>query len=161
MAIWHFKIALIPQAWLDSGGDLAALVEEAGCDLAAAWAADEPAELEARLTRALPRRRSWHPGLELWGAGERDDIRLWRERGRIGSIAVRFDLRNPNMALFGEVIAIARDFDLAVFVPRLKRVIPAEVDALLRVAGESDAAHFVIDPRSFLSQADPVNAKAT
>jgi len=161
MAIWQFKVILVPRSWLDAGGDLGALGADAGCDVAAAWACEAPRELEARLTRVLSRRKSWQPSLALWGGEQSDDVQLWRERGRIGSIAVRFDLRTPNMALFRAVVDLAADLGFVIFVPEARRVIASDVDTLLKMAGESEAAHFVLDPSSFLSQVDPVNARAT
>ena len=161
MAIWQFKVLLVSRLWLESGGDVGALGAEAGCDAGAAWSFEEPAELEARLTQVLPRRASWQARHRAWGDEQGDDVQLWTERGRIGAIAVQFDLRSPNMRLVKAVADLAEELGFVVFVPHLRRVIGPGVEALLKVAGESDAAHFALDPGSFLSQLDPVNAKAT
>lgn len=161
MAIWQFKVILVAGAWLEGGGDVGALGAEPGRDPGAAWSMTEPPGLDARLSGLLPPRKSWQPRLALWGASGRDEIELWRERARIGSINVRFDLRAPNMALLRKIVELAADLGCRIFVPGERRVIASDIDALLKAAGESDAAHFTLDPSSFLSEIDPVNARAT
>jgi hypothetical protein len=161
VAVWQFKVAFLPQSWINSGGDVACLFGEDGFDSASAWWRYEDARLEAVLGRALTRGRSWHSDLTLWGNAEKDDIQLLRTKGRAESIQVRFDLRNPNMTLFRDVVAIAQELELAILVLGTKSLVPGDVHRLLRAAAESEAAHFSVDPASFLSQVQPANARAT
>lgn len=162
MAVWQFNVAFIPQSWINSGGDVASLFEEElGFDPAFAWRQYDDAQLEQGLSRILSKGKSWHSDLTLWGNVETDDIQLWRRQGRVESIGVRFDLRKPNMALFQEVVDIAQELGLAILVLGTRRVLPSAVQPLLRAAAESEAAHFALDPASFLLQLEAVNARAT
>jgi len=161
MALWQFHLALIPQSWLEAVENIESLFSDEGYDTSSAWASHDSQALEATLGSVLPRGKSWSPALTVWGSSETNDIRLWRSGSAVTSVDVRFDLRNPNMALFKAVIGIARQLQLAILVPSLRRTIGSDVDLLLRAAGESDAAHFVLDPLSFLSQLDAANARAT
>ncbi len=47
MAVWQFNVALVPQSWIDSGGDVASLFEEeGGFDPALAWRQYDLPQLE-------------------------------------------------------------------------------------------------------------------
>lgn len=152
MAIWQFKIELIPQSWIDSGGVVEALFSEEGADPSVAWAGYYDSRLEDRLSSALPNGKSWSSNLTLWGDLEEDDIQLWRDQGKVEFVQVRFDLRNLNLSLFQAIVDIARDLGLAILAPGIKMVVPWDTQELLRVAMESNASRFVDDPHSFLQQ---------
>ena len=159
MAVWQFKIALIPKRWLDAGGSVADLVSKDGWETAKAWEGARADALLARIDRILPRGKSWSPSLTVWGTEEGSDIQLFEERGSVESLNVRFDLRRPGMALFKSVFDLAQDCDLAVLDMSRKRAV-LNVNELVRAAAESDAAHFVLDPASFLDQL-ATSARAT
>lgn len=163
MAVWQFTITFVPQDWLDAGGDVHALfADEGGFDATAAWWSYRHAQLEEVLgSAALSRGKSYHSDLTVWGTEPTDDIQLWRRKGKVHSITVRFDLRQPNMALFQQVIHIARELRLAIVTLETGSVVPLDVLRLLRAAAESRAAHFVLDPASFLSQMESANTRAT
>lgn len=162
MAVWQFTIAFVPQAWLDAGGDVHALVAgEEGFDAAPAWRSYRHAHLEGALGSALSKGKSYHSEVTVWGTEQTDDIQLWRRNGKVHSINVRFDLRQPNMALFQQVIHIAQELRLAIVTLETMSVVPLDVLRLLRAAAESRAAHFVLDPASFLSQMESANTRAT
>jgi len=74
---------------------------------------------------------------------------------------VRFDLRNPNMALFSSLVAFASKHELAILDLGQERALPRNHTALLRAAAESAAANFVIDPMSFLDQVRTGDTRAT
>lgn len=161
MAVWQFDVALLPQSWIEAGGEVGVLFGEEGFEPAVAWRGYEDAGLEESLDVMLPRAKSWHADLALWGSYESDCIQSWRHRGRVESIEVRFDLRNPNMALFRELVNFAHTSRLAIVVLATKAVPAADTHRLIRAAAESDAAHFVVDPASFLMNVTAVNAKAS
>lgn len=161
MAVWQFNIALLPRSWIEAGGDVGVLFGEEGFEPAAAWRGHEEDRLEESLNAVLPRARSWHAELALWGSAEGDSIQVWRQRGRVESIQVRFDLRSPNMALFRKLVDFARASRLAIVVLATQAVLAADPHQLIRAAAESDAAHFAIDPASFLMNVSAVNAKAS
>ena len=159
MAVWQFKVTIVPKQWLDVGGSVASLIAEEGWETAGAWAAFDARNLAERIAEILPRGKSWHAAIATWGSDQGDDIQLFADKGRVESLSVRFDLRNPNMALFRAIWDLAQESQLAILDMAQKRAVQS-VKELLRAAAESDAAHFVLDPASFLSQID-VKARAT
>lgn len=161
MAVWQFTIAFLPQDWLDAGGDQLALFAEGTFDARPAWRSYSHPQLEEILGSALSKGKSWHSELTTWGSEQTDDIQLFRSKGRVDSITVRFDLRQPNMALFQQVVQIAQQLRLAIVTLETMTIVPLDVLRLLRAAAESRAAHFVLDPASFLSQMESANTRAT
>lgn len=161
MAVWQFTIAFLPQDWLDAGGDVNALFDERGFDAARAWWSYKHPKLEEILGSALSRGKSWHSDLIVWGSEQTDDIQLWRSQGKVNSIVVRFDLRQPNMTLLQQAIHMAQELNLAIMALETGSIVQPNVERLLRAAAESRAAHFVLDPASLLSQMESANARAT
>jgi len=163
VAIWQFTIAFLPQDWLDAGGDVHALFEdEGGFDASLAWRSFRPSKLEGVLgNAALGKGKSYHSDVTVWGNEQTDYIQLWRRKEKVQSVTVRFDLRQPNMALFQQVTHIAQELRLAIVTLETISVVPLDVLRLLRAAAESGAAHFVLDPTSFLSQMESANSRAT
>lgn len=161
MAVWQFKVAFIPRDWIDSGGEIADLFGEDCFDPSQAWVTYNDAHVEASFGTILPLGKSWHHDLSFWGNVTTDDIQLFRSEGRIESLYVRFDLRNPNVLLFQSITRVAQELRLAVVSLRTRRVIPPDAKQLMRCAAESEAAHFVMDPEGFLLQVTTANDKAT
>jgi hypothetical protein len=161
VAVWQFKVALLPQQWIDAGGSVLSLEAEDGYEFAAAWRGYDRRRLQEMLGALLPRGKSWHADLILWGNFESDDIQLSLHNGAVESVQVRFDLRNPNFAMFLKLAALAKELHLAILAPEAGTLLSPEPDRLLRAAAESAAAHFVIDPESFLLAASVVNKRAT
>lgn len=161
VAVWQFTIAFLPREWLDAGGDVHALFDERGIDAAAAWWSYRHSKLEELLGSALSKGKSWYSDFSVWGNEQTDYIQLSRRKGKVTSVVVRFDLRQPNMTLFQHVIYIAQELRLAIVVLETESVVQPEVEQLLRAAAESKATHFVLDPASFLSQMESANTRAT
>ncbi|WP_129641433.1 hypothetical protein [Peristeroidobacter agariperforans] len=159
MAVWQFTIALLPQDWLDAGGDVLSLFAEGCFDASSAWRSYRHPQLEQILGSALSQGKSWSSQLTLWGSEQTNDIQLFRSKDRVDSVVVRFDLRQPNMALFQQVIRIAQQLRLAIVTVETMSIVPLDVLRLLRAAAESRAAHFVLDPASFLSQMESANTR--
>ncbi|MFC4310319.1 hypothetical protein ACFPN2_14595 [Steroidobacter flavus] len=161
MAVWQFSIAFVPQDWIDAGGDVHSLFDERGFDAAAAWGSYRHPNLEQILGSALSQRKSWHSDLIAWGSEQTDGIQLSRRKGKVSSVVAYFDLRQPNMTLVQQVIHMAQELRLAIVVVETSSVLPLDVDQLLRAAAESKAAHFVLDPASYLAQMETANSQAT
>lgn len=161
MALWQFKIGLLPRQWIEAGGDVRSLFGEEGFEPTVAWRSVRVDRLRERLGALLPAGHSWHSDLVVWGKTESDDIQLWLNDGRAESVQVRFDLREPNINLFRDLASVSRELDLAIVALASMSLVDRDVHQLLRAAAESDAAHFVIDPESFLLNAVAVNDRAT
>jgi hypothetical protein len=161
MAVWQFTIALVPQAWIDGGGNVDELFGEEGYDSTTAWKRHDDSRIGAALGGVLKETKSWHSDLRHWGDVQSDDIQAWCPNGKIESIRVRFDLRSPKIFLFREVVRIAQELELAIVSLGRRKLLSLEVSQLLRAAAESDAAHFCLDPSSFLLQVATINDRAT
>jgi hypothetical protein len=161
VAVWQFKISLLPQQWLDTGGALDALFGAEGCDTSAAWEWSDLASIQSRLGGILPTGQSWSESLVHWGSYETDDIQLFSEDSRVRDLSVRFDLRHPNMPLFNLVVAAAEELQLALVDVARRQVVPRDVQALLRAAATSGAAKFVKDPIAFITSVASDRGQAT
>ena len=161
MAVWQFKIALLPQQWLDAGGAVETLFGADGCDTSAAWELTDFESIQRRVGSILPPGQSWSDSLIHWGSYETDDIQLFSENSRVHDLSVRFDLRRPNMPLFNLVVAAAEELHLALLDVARKQVVPRDVQALLRAAATSGAASFVKDPIAFIASVEGERGQAT
>jgi hypothetical protein len=161
LAVWQFKVALLPQQWIEAGGDVRSLFGEEGFESAVAWRGMRKDQLRERLGTLLPLGQSWHSDLVLWGKTESDDIQLWLKGSQVESVQVRFDLREPNIGLFRNLASVSRALGLAIVALDSRSLLAGDAHQLLRAAAESDAAHFVIDPESFLLDAVAANDRAT
>ena len=151
MALWQFKIALIPKLWVDTGGAVLALFNaDAYEESSAAWVDFSNELLEERIGSLLPASKSWYSDLTCWGSNSTNDIQLWCEHGQVQSLTIRFDLRSPDMALFAAVANEAQKLGLSVLDLGATQIIGAELTSLLRAAAESDAGRFTLDPSAFL-----------
>ncbi len=103
------------------------LQAKAGFDATPAWWSYRHAQLEEILGSALRKGKSYHSDLTVWGTEQTDDIQLWRRKGKVHSITVRFDLRQPNMAFFQQVIHIAQELHLAIVTLETMSVVPLDV----------------------------------
>ncbi len=159
MAVWQFNVTLVPKRWFDNGRSIASLARDDGWETASAWTGVNGDGLQARIEGILPRGKSWHSELTLWGSEEKSDIQMFRNLGFVESLNVRFDLRKPDMQLFRAVSDMAQEHDLVMLDTTRKRAI-RNMNELVRAAAESNAAHFVLDPASFLEQVG-VSARAT
>jgi len=159
VAVWQFKVALIPKRWLDAGGSVAELLTREGWDTASAWKGVLGDAFKSRIEGILPRGKSWSPSLTVWGSEEHSDIQLFEHGGHVESLNARFDLRQPDMRLFKLVFDFAQDCGLAIVDMSRKRTV-SDLNEFVRAAAESEAAHFVLDPASFLDQVG-TSARAT
>ena len=159
MAVWQFNTTLVPKRWFDTGGSIASLISGDGWETASAWKGVDGVGLKERIEGILPRGKSWHSELTLWGSEQKSDIQMFRNLGFVESLRVRFDLRKPDMQLFRAVSDMAQEHNLVILDMARKRALP-HLNDLVRAAAESDAAHFVLDPASFLEQVG-VSARAT
>ena len=164
MAAWDFIIKLSPQQWLDAGGGVDTLLSSAAWET---WKTGNVESIARRIGSILPLVKSNPLGewSELaWGDRDEDDtengIQLLVENGRIRSLGARWDLRRPNVAMFGQVVDVAKDLRLALFDVARKHVVPADVNALLWAAATARGAWHWKERSSFLRNAGRGNGPA-
>jgi hypothetical protein len=94
MAVWQFKVQLIPTVWVERGNDVMTLFKEEGYEGIEAW----KHRIDVELIRSAID-KEWNKDLTLWGNEKSDDIQLWLDQQCIESLSIRFDLRDRNIAL--------------------------------------------------------------
>jgi hypothetical protein len=161
VAVWQFKISLLPQQWLDAGGAVDALFGEESYDMSTAWEQADLESIKRRIASILPPGKSYSESQLHWGSYETDDIQLFSENSRVQDLSVRFDLRRPNRRLFDLIVAAAEELHLALVDVARKQVVPRDLQALSRAAAMSGAADFVKDPISFITSGEGERGQAT
>ena len=108
--------------------------------------------LFAKLDMLLPEKARSYTGLRVWGDEPADDIQVSFDEGYIEEIQVRFDVAAVSLQLIGGVCDLARHFDCVFATPEGAMIQPSR-EAVIRTVLQSDAAHFVQDPRGFIETA--------
>ena len=171
MAAWSFMIELLPQQWLDAGGAVDTLYRKGCYSTSAAWETWEtgnPESIQRRIGSILPLVESWSgsPWSQLsWGDPEADDtengIQLIAKNDRVAKLGARWDMRRPNLPMFGHVVSVAGDLRLALLDVERQRIVPPDVNALLWAAATCRAAWYLKDRISFLTSLGGRNGQAT
>src|SRR5690606_8023898 len=138
-ALWQFKVTLLPERWIDAGGDPESLFSDDGYDTSPTWTDADVIMLASEMGTILPQGSSWSPALKLWGGEETDDIHLLLENGKVLDLSIRFDLRHPNMALFKSTVAAAERLKMVILDVEHKRVVARDARSLLQAASKSSA----------------------
>ena len=153
MAVFQFKLQLLPKAWAESNRTrITGYLGEEGWDLSEAWRRhDHVSAVEERIDAVLPRRESYVDDLTIWGHEKHHDIQLYRSEGQIEGLQVRIDLRGRARQMIEATVLLAQDLSCSILVMEEAEVIAPSVEALLQHADCSSAAKFVSDPLGFLS----------
>ena len=152
MAIYQFTVVLLPNHWL-SGKDINIddLFTKEGYDVSAAWKQYPPIQhLDSLLSKILPKGKSWHPDLKIWGKEKYSDIQVWYQNGILDGITIRFDLRQNISGLLSKAVTLGKELKCDFLLPEERKIIKANESDLKEAICNSDAAKFVKNPRSFL-----------
>ena len=153
MAVWQFVINLIPASAARIAGVNAARMSRAQLDqVVLALPIAEADVLFAKLDMLLPEKPRSYTGLRVWGDEPADDIQVSFDEQYIEEIQVRFDVADISLPLIGGVCDVARHLDCVFATPKGAIIQPSR-EAVIRTVLQSDAAHFVQDPRGFIEKA--------
>jgi hypothetical protein len=108
-------------------------------------------DIEADLSRLLPRGRSWDSERETWGEEEGDRFDVLRDSHRIAEVYGRLDVRRLSLPFLNRVVEIARRRNLLI-VTEDRHVLRPSVKELLAAIHRSRSFAFVSDPEGFLNQ---------
>ncbi|HEU5170972.1 MAG TPA: hypothetical protein VFU46_10560 [Gemmatimonadales bacterium] len=129
MATWQLALHLVPRAVSPSDRD--------------PWRLRQPAGTWRRALGALlPRGTSWSPQLGVWGTEAGHRIEVWEHDGRVESILVRIDAREPieRLAPFcQELAAFAQAQGDVVFISAPGAVLEPTATALSEAIAASEA----------------------
>ena len=151
MAVWQFKVQLIPTVWVERGNDVMTLFKEEGYEGIEAWKHRIDVEqIRSAIDMVLPRGKEWNKDLTLWGNEKSDDIQLWLDQQCIESLSIRFDLRDRNIALISNVVSLAKQLDLSIITTEQRHNVGTNLDDLLLLFENSCAQGFK-NPDTFIS----------
>ena len=107
MAIWQFRVCLVPRRSAAGFAGLTRLSDEQ-VDSTEGWNGEQPpADWRHVLDLVLPTAKSWSDEVLIWGDTERDDITVCHTDGRVESVDFRFDARRPRPELLSTACEIA------------------------------------------------------
>lgn len=153
MAVWQFVINLIPASAARIAGVNAARMSRAQLDqVVLALPIAEADVLFAKLDMLLPEKPRSYTGLRVWGDEPADDIQVSFDEQYMEEIQVRFNVADISLLLIGGVCDVARHLDCVFATPEGAIIQPSR-EAVIRTVLQSDAAHFVQDPRGFIEKA--------
>ncbi len=153
MAVWQFVINLIPaSAARIAGVNATRMNREQLGEVVLALPITEADVLFAKLDILLPEKPRSYTGLRVWGDEPADDIQVSFDEQYIEEIQVRFDVADISLPLIGGVCDVARHLDCVFATPEGAIIQPSR-EAVIRTVFQSDAAHFVQDPRGFIEKA--------
>lgn len=109
MALWQISFSLLPKSLVTGLDEVPSdLFERYEDDVVVA--APEfllPADHERSVERLLPRTKSWHADIELWGGEGSNDFCICRDAGRVVSITARIDARKLDDSLISGLLDLA------------------------------------------------------
>jgi hypothetical protein len=155
MALWHFKIELIPLERLCGRSQITA--DE--YDGAGFWSERQPPEnFRDRLSAISAPIESWHEDLLWFGEKEQDRIDVWFEGDRVKSITARVDCRGTKVEFVRQIVLLAADWSCALVEHRYLNVLPGTFDGLIAAIANSPNNRFMVDPEFWLPKlADEVS----
>lgn len=104
------------------------------------------------LSELLSEKRSWSPGLRIWGDEQSHDVQVWSDGQAIESVQFRLDANNLSVPLMAGICDLARSLD-CVFATAEGAIIQPTSEAMVREMLRSPAMQFVQDPEGFLEAA--------
>ena len=154
MATWQFDIALVPIAALAADPDLLAKSVTADGIESGPWWSEyrEESDLEDKLNQILPKGKSWHDDLSVWGDEEGNRIDLFRDKGVLESLSVRIDARVDKADFLDAVCALAKHCECKFYGYESGSLIEPEPLALRAALEGSNASKFVSNPRAYLKK---------
>ncbi|UTY59638.1 hypothetical protein [Massilia sp. erpn] len=134
MAIWQFKLEVIPSA-LAGARDVIPEKEWADCS----WWLDSnvPHEMLEELSRILPPHESWSIELSQWGLQNSDLIEIWQEGQAIESISARIDARELNLPFVKRLLQIVEKWDCRLVYSRYRTILPQAYAEFIEALNDS------------------------
>lgn len=120
MAIWQFKVGLVPRTWAEAEGSLPAMLYDADgySDMSVAWRHNQlDVDIDDLMSRVLPAAASWSDQIKIWGDETTNDIQVLYQGTAVELVQIRIDTRNSTPDLCSKIVRLARDMDCYLFLP--------------------------------------------
>lgn len=118
-----------------------------------------PSLLEG-LSELLSVKRSWSPGLRIWGDEKSHDVQVWSDGQAIEAVQFRLDANKLSVSLMTGICDLARSLD-CVLATAEGAIIQPTSEAIVREMMRSPAMQFVQDPEGFLEAAIRADRETT
>jgi hypothetical protein len=158
VALWQFRIVLIPEAALVKifGIVPTAIPMELAENFA--WWSDfqPPTGFERQINTILPQMESWSDTMLMWGQEHGNDAYVCyidKSKSTVEEIGFRLDARNVSAALVSATCSLAKQLG-CVFLTTEYAILQPENSDVLRAIQYSTAKKFVDDPASALQNLD-------
>lgn len=139
MAIWQFRVCLVPRRVASGFGASSRLTDEQ-VDSTEWWSdVQPPPEWRHVLDSVLPVAKSWSDEVLIWGDTEADDITVVLSGSRVESVEFRFDARRSRPDLLSAACEVARAWD-CMLLTKHNALIEPEEDVLAIAFAQSQAA---------------------
>jgi hypothetical protein len=152
MALWQTSFLILPKSLVAGHDEVPAEAFERYQDDLATAAPDFrlPSDYATSIARLLPPAKSWHEDMELWGGEKSDDISVWRDAGKLSSIAVRIDVRKLDDSLLDAVLALAESWGCVLVERRYRKVCRLDVRGFRALICGHPHHRAMQDPKAWL-----------
>jgi len=152
MAIWHFRLILVPTRALRAkfGVIPIAVPQESDEDFTVWWSAIQPREgFEASIDGMLPRKKSWSEEMWMWGRDDGDEAYVcYDSEGKdrtVEEIGFRIDVGALSPGFVRDICALAIDLECMLLTDTCHVKAP-EAQVLLAAIKSSTAQRYLDDP---------------
>lgn len=161
MAVWQFTLDLISSSSARIADVDAIRMSREQLDvIRLEIPPDKLPALYGRLSELLSEKKSWSPGLRIWGDEKSHDVQVWSDGQAIESVQFRLDANKLSVPLMTGICDLARSLD-CVFATTEGAIIQPTSEAMVREMMRSPAMQFVKDPEGFLEAAIRADRETT
>ena len=158
MAIWQYRLILIPEGVLLSKYDVLPLTIPMELAEECGWWSDNqpPSGFEQRIDLILPQMDSWSTSMRMWGHKHSDDAYVLytdENKSKVEQISFRVDSRTISPELVRRICLLAKDLGCTLLTSEYEILAPDESMVLANL-NHSTAKQFVEDPVSTLQGLD-------
>ena len=147
MAIWQFKVEIIPELAVAQREVIS--IDEWNEGLW--WLKKQPSQdFLNELASILPAHKSWSDKLSQWGRQESDLIEVWREAEKVDSISTRIETREINHSFIKRLLECANRHHCRLVYARYRTVLPKAYDEFLEALTGSPNYKVVSNPSEWL-----------
>ena len=154
MAIWQFKLDLIPEKSLRTKYGVVPIAIQENLDEGFNWwrEVQPPVEFEKQIDAILPRTNSWSKSMSIWGDERSDTASVCYKddtKIKVEWIGFRIDVQRISLVLLQKICALTEQWG-CLFLTRENHIIVPEMSVIISEINNSTAKQFVEDPVSTL-----------
>lgn len=159
MAVWQFKVCLIPQSCFNTNEiDVSRFYDADGnYDTSFAWKNRPVNDVKDEIIKYYSLSKSWHEDLVSFGDEEKTDCQAWYEEGALENIQFRIDMRGNFVLDIEQIIDIAQKLSCVFFIPEQKCITEPNVFKVISHIKKSNAYLFAKDTEEWFNSIENHN----